>query len=363
MNKFIVVALLVAVCTAKYTAKSTVDPHVELAEMKKDAFGATLLSAVEMTLKTSSNVSELNGLLDSILGDLEADQATADSLYETENNFCEETYGTLEAQHTYVVSTLEGLDNAIQNNREVLAQAKLSLNQAATDLDETNNSLEAGAAQRASEHAAWTNADFEHSEAIAALEEASKLIKHLIHGVSFAQVRERYVKVEEALRNNARHASLFKPLLAALASISTKLNYEQVVRILDLLKSIRDALQAAQEGEAQAEAQAQADWEALESHLNEQRRSLQDKIGRLNSLISSTEEIIEALGVSRQRYFDYNSYLLFVVNYLQTWCAERTTGFNEDTLDRQRRVRIVQALEEGLTDRFSAVASFFQSAN
>jgi DNA repair exonuclease SbcCD ATPase subunit len=362
MNKFIVVALLVAACTAKFSVKGT-DPHIELAEMKKDAFGATLLSAVEMTLKSTASVSELTGLFDSILGDLEGDQATADALYETENNFCEETYGTLEEQHNYVLSTLEGLDNGIQNNREVLAQAKLSLNQAATDLDETNNSLEAGAAQRESEHNAWVNADYEHSQSIAALEEASKLIKHLIHGVSFAQVRERYEKVQEALKSNVQHASLFKPLLSALASVSTKLNYEQVVRILDLLKSIKEALEAAQEAAHQAEDQAQADWEALESHLQEQRRSLQDKIARLNSLITSTEEIIEALTVSRARYHAYNEYLIFVVDYLQAWCAERADLHNTNTTDRQRRIRILQALEEGLNDRFPAVSSFFEKKN
>jgi len=363
MNKFVVIALLFAVVTAKYTPKANADPHVELAEMKKDAFGATFLSAIEMTLKTNSPVSELSQLLDSILGDLEGDQAVADSLNATEQAFCDETYAQLMVEYQYVVDTKASLGTAIQANKEILAQAKLSLNQAATDLDETNAALEAGAAQRESEHAAWVNADFEHTEAINALEEASKLIKHLIHGVSFAQIRERYTKVEEALKNNARHASLFKPLIASLAAISTKLNYEQVVRILDLLKSIREALQAAQEGELNAETQAEADWNALEAHLNEQRRSLQDKVARLNNLISSTEEIIVQLNESLQRFSDYHEYLTYTVEYLQNWCASRGDRFTNDSLDRARRVRIVESLGEGIEERFPAVASFFEKSN
>jgi len=360
MNKFILIALLVAVATCTKPQSKMVDPHVELAEMRKDAFGATFLSAIEMSLKTSSPVSELTGLFESILGDLQSDQAVADNLNETEQNFCSETLEEFASETAYVENSIASLGTAVTANTEILAQAKLSLNQAATDLDETNAALEAGNAQRETEHAAWTDSDFEHSESIAALEEASKLIKHLIHGVSFAQVRERYTKVEETLKANAKHASLFKPLISALASISTKLNYEQVVRILDLLKSIRDALAAAQEGELNAENQAQADWDTLEAHLNEQRRSLQDKVARLNNLITSTESIIEQLDESLSRFTEYHGFLLFIDDYVNNWCTERNERYTTSTQDRQRRIRIIEALDEGITERFPAVASFFE---
>jgi len=359
MNKFILIALLVAVATCTKQPKM-VDTHVQFAELKKDAFGATFLSAIEMSLKTSSPVSELIGLFDSILGDLQNDQAVADNLNETEQNFCSESLEQFAAETAYVENSIASLGTAVTANTEILAQAKLSLNQAATDLDETNAALAAGTAQREAEHAAWTDSDFEHSESIAALEEASKLIKHLIHGVSFAQVRERYTKVEETLKANAKHASLFKPLISALASISTKLNYEQVVRILDLLKSIRDALAAAQEGELNAENQAQADWDTLEAHLNEQRRSLQDKVARLNNLITSTEEIIVQLNESLARFQEYHDFLVYITDYVNNWCTSRNEAYTTSTQDRQRRIRIVEALEEGITERFSAVASFFE---
>jgi uncharacterized phage infection (PIP) family protein YhgE len=147
-----------------------------------------------------------------------------------------------------------------------------------------------------------------------------------------------------------------------LAAISTKLNYEQVVRILDLLKSIREALLAAQEGELNAENQAAADWNALEAHLNEQKRSLQDKVARLNNLITQTEEIIVQLNESLARFSAYHEYLQFTVEYLQNWCSTRGDRYTNDSQDRSRRVRIVEALSEGIEERFPAVASFFEKS-
>ena len=62
----------------------------------------------------------------------------------------------------------------------------------------------------------------------------------MIHGVAFAQLKSRYDKVLEKLRENeSNHASLFKPLITSLTQIATKLNYENVMRILELLNNIR----------------------------------------------------------------------------------------------------------------------------
>lgn len=72
------------------------------------------------------------------------------------------------------------------------------------------------------------------------MEEGVKLINHMIHGVAFAQIKSRYDKVLEKLRDDSnKHASLFKPLISSLTQLATKLNYENVMKILDLLNNIR----------------------------------------------------------------------------------------------------------------------------
>jgi len=47
----------------------------------------------------------------------------------------------------------------------------------------------------------------------------------------------------EKLRDNQnKHASLFKPLITSLTQLATKLNYENVMKILALLNDIRSGL-------------------------------------------------------------------------------------------------------------------------
>lgn len=74
------------------------------------------------------------------------------------------------------------------------------------------------------------------TEALKAIDDATQLIQHLVHGVSFAQVKVRYDRVVERLSaNKSKHAALFKPLVLALSQLSAKLNLESVQKILNLL--------------------------------------------------------------------------------------------------------------------------------
>jgi hypothetical protein len=62
----------------------------------------------------------------------------------------------------------------------------------------------------------------------------------MIHGVAFSQIKSRYDKVLEKLNDDSnKHATLFKPIINSLTQLATKLNYENVMKILDLLNNIR----------------------------------------------------------------------------------------------------------------------------
>jgi len=90
----------------------------------------------------------------------------------------------------------------------------------------------------------------------------------MIHGVAFSQIKSRYDKVLEKLSDNeSKHASLFKPLISSLTQLATKLNYENVMKILDLLNNIRISIVEERENARIAEEKAQADWEKLLAHL------------------------------------------------------------------------------------------------
>lgn len=60
---------------------------------------------------------------------------------------------------------------------------------------------------------------------------------------------------------------MFKPLISSLAQLATKLNYENVMKILDLLNNIRISIVEERENSRISEETAQADWERLLNHL------------------------------------------------------------------------------------------------
>jgi len=135
------------------------------------------------------------------------------------------------------------LEKATTDNEEILTNANQDLSQAVSDYDETVSMIETNRAEREAQHAKWVGIDQELTETIAAIDEATKLIQHMMHGVSFTQIKGRYEKVMDKLKNNhSKHSSLFKPLISALAQLTTKLNFENVEKILDLLANIRAAL-------------------------------------------------------------------------------------------------------------------------
>jgi chromosome segregation ATPase len=270
-----------------------------LAEIDQDKFGSTILSTVALNIAVESPFEEITLLIDEILTEINNDQAAADEKNRTDQATFDETINGLVNQIREHKDAIETLTASIKDNEEILQQAKIDLNQANQDYDETIQAIESGTAQREAEHSRWAEEDYENSISIATLEEGVKLINHIIHGVAFAQIKSRYDKVLDKLRDNQnKHASLFKPLITSLTQLATKLNYENVIKILELLQNIRNGIVEEQTISRQAEERAQADWEVLLSHLTQQKQSLTEKINRLNALIQSTTDLLARLNES-----------------------------------------------------------------
>lgn len=270
-----------------------------LAEIDQDKFGSTILSTVALNIAVESPFEEITLLIDEILTEINNDQAAADEKNRTDQATFDETINGLVNQIREHKDAIETLTSSIKDNEEILQQAKIDLNQANQDYDETIQAIESGTAQREAEHSRWAEEDYENSISIATLEEGVKLINHIIHGVAFAQIKSRYDKVLDKLRDNQnKHASLFKPLITSLTQLATKLNYENVIKILELLQNIRNGIVEEQTISRQAEERAQADWEVLLSHLTQQKQSLTEKINRLNALIQSTTDLLARLNES-----------------------------------------------------------------
>jgi chromosome segregation ATPase len=178
------------------------DTKTILAEMEQSKFGSSIMSFLHLNSLGDVPTDELTSVLDDLLDQLQTRQADADGFNNTNQALCDETLSNLENQINTETSTISSLENTIEVEGENLDAAKRELNQAAGDLDETEESLESGTAQREAEHTKWVDNDYQHNEAIVAIEETVKLIKHMIHGVTFAQIKPRYEKVQETLKSS-----------------------------------------------------------------------------------------------------------------------------------------------------------------
>jgi chromosome segregation ATPase len=302
MYKTLAIVLLfatLAVAAPHRRTATVLDTKQVLAEIDQDKFGSTILSTVALNIAVESPFEEITLLIDEILTEINNDQAAADEKNRTDQATFDETINGLVNQIREHKDAIETLTSSIKDNEEILQQAKIDLNQANQDYDETIQAIETGTAQREAEHSRWADEDYENSISIATLEEGVKLINHIIHGVAFAQIKSRYDKVLDKLRDNQnKHASLFKPLITSLTQLATKLNYENVIKILELLQNIRNGIVEEQTISRQAEERAQADWEVLLTHLTQQKQSLTEKINRLNALIQSTTDLLGRLNES-----------------------------------------------------------------
>lgn len=178
--------------------------------------------------------------LESVRDNLEADQDAADKKNATDQADCEEDINLLTKTIADLKKTIDSLKLVINENELILAQAQKNLAQAESDWENVVKSIETGTAQREAEHKEWANKDYELSVDITTVEEGIRLVQHMLHGVSFAEIEGRYNKVLAQMQT--RSGSIFKPMVVQLTQLASKFNYENVQKVIELLDNIRKGL-------------------------------------------------------------------------------------------------------------------------
>jgi chromosome segregation ATPase len=330
--------------------------------METSKFGSSFLNFLALQSATSdTDISNVQHTINEYLDTLQEHQADDDARHNANQAICDELISALTTQVHAELATVESLKNAIETNTEILEGAKRDLNLAASDYDETVSSLESGQAQREAEHARWVDIDYEHENAETQLDESIKLIKHLIHGVTFAQIKPRFEKVQENLRKSAKFGTLFKPLILSLSELATKLNYENVVAIIDLLNNILGSVRQSRADYQRTEDIQQADWDALSTHLTDQKNSLSDKKSRLNALITATDEIIIQSAASLEFHNNQLVRLQEALAEQENWCETVFGIYDSNTLERNRQTDILTRLNGHIEERYGSVAEYLQT--
>jgi len=364
MRSIVAICLIALVFGAAAQKKTTqkVDTHTVLSEMETSKFGSSFLNFLALQTSTGEvDVTTVQETINEFLDTLQGEQADDDTRHNQNEAVCDELLTAIGNQLNSEKEIVTSLGNAIETNTEIFEGAKRDLNLAASDYDETVSALEAGNAQREAEHAHWVDIDYEHEVAEVALDESIKLIKHLIHGVTFAQIKPRFDKVQDSLKKSQKFGTLFKPLIVSLSELATKLNYENVVAILDLLNNILGSLQQSRADYARTEQLQADDWAELESHLSDQKNALSDKKSRLNALITATEEIIEQSRNSLEFHNNQVVRLQDAFDEQEHWCTTVYGIYDANTVERTRQTDVLTRLQEHVSERYGSVAEFLQT--
>ncbi|EGR28336.1 secretory granule protein t4-b, putative [Ichthyophthirius multifiliis] len=358
MKSIFLIALFATVIFATLSNKEV---HLQLSEIQKETFGQTMLNAIQMNMNSNNSPELIRALLEQIIHQLAGDQEQADNRIEEVRSSYRENLDSLSNRITQTTNTITSLENSIKLNKVSLDDAKTQLIQAQSDYDNTVNSIDVGTKERAEANQKWKESDAELTETLASVDEATKLIQHMLNGVSFVQVKSRFDKVFDKLKNNqSKQASLFRPLVMALSQISNKLDYNNVQKILNLLNSLRQSLADVQNNNKNVEERQSKQWDEDLVLLLQHKKRYYEQILEKNTLIGNLESSIsrETLSLANNRLtLDTLENELKAVKLQYNNDEEHYTKFSTE---RERETDILEKLNDYLAVKFGAVSEFLQ---
>jgi hypothetical protein len=98
----------------------------------------------------------------------------------------------------------------LDDNTAALADAEIDIRQTIKDIESNEATFAQEQGTRNGQNAVWTRKNDELVDAIAAVEEATKLVQHLALGTSFSQLKGRFDAVQKKLQENESHGALFQ---------------------------------------------------------------------------------------------------------------------------------------------------------
>lgn len=96
------------------------------------------------------------------------------------------------------------------DNSKALEEAEVDVRETVKDIEQNERTFAQEDGTRNQQHGTWTQKNSEHDEAIAAVDEATKLVQHLSLGTAFSQLKPRFEAVQKRLSENEAHGALFQ---------------------------------------------------------------------------------------------------------------------------------------------------------
>jgi len=224
----------------------------ELAQINKHPFGATMLAAISTNMRAKTPISDVQDLLNKILGDLQGDSATLDQNYHANRDTLSAAIEGNENLISTFEQTISNLEDAIESYEEEGKARVLSYRENQANYESTQAELAATEADHDTQSADYS-ADIQNlNDAIAACNLALDRLNTYAQasGASLLQVASAArthlnnfaAKMKEMSHKLSKHGSMYSPLIHELVQLTQNVDNGDVQQVVDLLNQLLNLL-------------------------------------------------------------------------------------------------------------------------
>ena len=350
MKAIAIAFMLIASSYGLMSKEKLNDQTVPLAlnEIDSTFFGHTLLDVIQIQLHSTGAIQQVIDLLDEIAEDLRNAQAAADADWYIRSEECDSTRIAYET----TISTAENTQTMAQNriDNELIPQID-SLTTEIADLiasiahnEQEQSSAEA---ERIAANELYQQRSFDTADAIAACEEALRLMAQLVNEPAEATLLQTATTTFANLANkfkSLKAGSAYAPLVMSLVSLVSQQNFSDqgmVQKIIDLIAELKADLEKTGHDLENAERQEAEDHEEVMRTLQESHVSMSDRLVNAEAELAAAQaakETEEEAVINSQSTIETTTTLL---NDHNQTCNDEAGIYESESTERNEELDII----------------------
>jgi hypothetical protein len=341
-----------------------------LAMIDQHKYGNFLLDVVALQVQTGGGIDTIIELIDEIIADIDAQQATAEEQNQNNTDLCD----TQTEQLTNDIKDAQSkIDEATYDLAENLRPKRQSLIEARDDLDsrlaENRANKESAGAERESDHSTYLERARDYSDSIASCDEALRLLAQLKNEPEGSTDLMQTRAVSKAMETVASHYkrmhahSSFGPMIDALVDLSTSQNFanqETLAECIRLIEELRQELIDGQRDEKMWEDQAQSSHEAYIDSLDNEYQTMAEENSKVGLEIVETDEQIASREDEVQTQTSARDSSSASLTELEAWCSTVSSNFEVESADRSDELEILAAVRVIFVDLNSDMEDYMR---
>ncbi|KAM3146373.1 hypothetical protein pb186bvf_001342 [Paramecium bursaria] len=339
----------------------SIDHKQVLAEIDEYHVGNTFMNAIQIAMANGSPVPEIQSYINNIRFMLEQEQKDADAYIQNTQQQCQKLLLDFSTNYAYHASQLKAHQRIVEENNNNLQRSLNKIAEVSVEIEDNIKKTNRGQSERDVQYAEFQSKIKDHSEAIAAIDEAYSLIEHLQGGASFIQVKGRFNKVLQRLLNQPKSFQLlFQPIGNMMNQIASKQGSDAAKKILQLLSNLRIQISDTKSSDEDIEQQQSANWEKFlgdltneKNTLQDQRQNLEQAILNYQSIVQESEEKVEYHSIEFERNKQN-------VEMQDQWCRQQQDLYTLDTQSRRETLQLISLIVDHIQDKIVTLKEYLR---